>query len=114
MNVAEYIEQNMDDTSCTFTVYYHDFAKAVGLQDKIDVITELVGVHLQELYTCEIIMSTGLNDIQSRLIQEFFWTEQYVTIEFSHWIYKMRIENEHWLSDIWQQTRMNNYTVKGD
>lgn len=31
MNIAEYIEQNIDDTSCRVMVSYHKFAKDVGL-----------------------------------------------------------------------------------
>ena len=33
MNIAEYIEQNIDKTSCNIVVPYHKFAKEVGLKD---------------------------------------------------------------------------------
>ena len=116
MNIAEYVEQNMDDTSCRLMVIYHDFAKKAGLKDIQDIclVKELVESDLQELYKCRIILSNGFNDLQSCLVQELFWTESFVMIEFSHWTHMLRSENEHWLSDILKQTRMNNYIVRGE
>lgn len=113
MNIAEYIEQNTDATSCKTIVRYHQFAKEVGLKD-IHMAKELVSSDLQELFKCRFMKDNGISTIQSCLIAELFFTENHVQIEFTHWIYQLRADNPHWLSDILQQTRMNNYIVKGD
>ena len=113
MNIAEYIEQNVGDTDCYQTVLYHQFAKEVGLKD-IRTAKELIESDLQELFKCRFMKDNGISTIQSCLIAELFFTENHVQIEFTHWIYQLRADNPHWLSDILQQTRMNNYIVKGD
>lgn len=113
MNIAEYIEQNWDDTSCNIVVPYHKFAKVVGLKD-IRTAKELIESDLQELYKCKFIKNNSIGTIQSCLIRELWISHTVVIIDFSHWIYQLRAANPHWLSDILQQTRMNNYIVKGD
>lgn len=113
MNIAEYIEQNTGDTDCYQTVLYHQFAKEVGLKD-IRTAREWIESDLQELFKCRFIQRTANGIIQSCLIAELFFAENYVQIEFTHWIYQLQTVNPHWLSDILQQTRMNNYIVKGN
>lgn len=113
MNIAEYIEQNMRKNGCRFTVFYHRFAQKVDLTD-ISTAKEWIDSDLQELYMCRLIKHSGANTIQSCLIEELFFTDNYVQIDFSYWSYQLRAANPHWLSDILQQTRMNNYIVKGD
>lgn len=112
MNIAEYIEQNMRKNSRKFTVFYSKFAKHAGLKD-IRTAQERIDSDLQELYTCRLIKHSGANTIQSCLIEELFFTDTGVVIDFSHWIYQLYTFNPHWLSDILQQTRMNNYIVRG-
>ena len=113
MNVAEYIEQNIDDTDCYQTVLYHQFAKDTGLKD-VRTAQELVSSDLQELFKCRYITRCASGVIVSNLITELFFAENHVQIEFSHWIYKLRARNPHWLSEIFQQACINNYIVKGD
>lgn len=113
MNIAEYIEQDTGNTNCYQTVLYHQFAKEVGLQD-IRTAKEWIESDLQELFKCRFIKHNGTNTVQSSLIEELWFTENHVQIEFSHWIYQLRATNPHWLSDMLKQTRMNNYIVKGD
>lgn len=113
MNIGEYIEQNWDDTSCNIVVPYHKFAKAVGLKD-IRTAKELIESDLQELYKCKFIKNNSISTIQSCLIRELWISHTVVIIDFSHWIFQLRAVKQHWLSDILQQTRMNNYIVKGD
>lgn len=113
MNIAEYIEQNVDDTDCYQTVLYHQFAKDVGLKD-IRAVREWIESDLQELFKCRYITRCASGVIVSNLITELFFAENHVQIEFTHWIYQLRKNNPHCLSDILQQTRMNNYIVKGD
>ena len=113
MNIAEYIEQNTGDTVCNIVVPYYKFAKEVGLQD-IWTAKEWIQSDLQELYKCTFIKNNSIGTIQSCLIREMWISDTVVTIDFSHWIYQLRAANPHWLSDILQQTRMNNYIVKGD
>lgn len=113
MNIAEYIEQNMDKTSCRMTVFYHRFKKDVGLKD-VRVAQEWVSADLQELFKCRYITRGAYGVIISNVITELFFSENAVTIDFSHWINVLSHDNPHWLSDILQQTRMNNYIVKGD
>lgn len=113
MNIAEYIEQNTDNNSCKTIVRYHQFAKEVGLTD-IRTAKELVESDLQELFKCRYITRGAFGVIISNVITELFFTDNYVQIDFSSWIYQLRKNNPHWLSDILQQTRMNNYIVKGD
>ena len=91
MNIAEYIERKMDYITFKETVFYHKFAQKVGLTD-IRTAKELIESDLQEL----------------------FFTENHVQIEFTHWIYQLQTANPRWLSDILQQTRINNYIVKGN
>ena len=113
MNIAEYIEQNMKKNGCRFTVFYHKFAKAVGLTD-IRVDKEGIESDLQELFKCRLMKYRGTIAIQSCLIEELFFAENGIQIDFSHWSYQLRAVNSHWLSDILKQTRLNNYIVKGD
>lgn len=113
MNIAKYIEQNMDKTSCRMTVFYHRFKKDVGLKD-VRVAQEWVSSDLQELFKCRYITRGAYGVIISNVITELFFSENAVTIDFSHWINVLSHDNPHWLSDILQQTRMNNYIVKGD
>ena len=113
MNIAEYIEQNTDDTDCYQTVLYHQFAKEAGLKD-IRTAKELIESDLQELFKCRYITRCASGVIVSNLIAELFFAENHVQIEFTHWIYQLQTANPHWLSDILQQTRMNDYIVKGD
>lgn len=113
MNIAEYIEQNTDSTSCKTIVRYHQFAKEVGLKD-IRTAKELVSSDLQELFKCRYITRGAYGVIVSNVITELFFTDNYVQIDFSSWIYKLRARNLHWLSEIFQQTCINNYIVKGD
>lgn len=113
MNIAEYIEQNMVETSCRVMVSYPKFAKEVGLKD-IRAAKEWIELDLLELFKCRFIKHNATNTIQSRLIAQLFFTENHVHIEFSHWVYQLCEGNPHWLSDILQQTRMNNYIVRGE
>lgn len=113
MNIAEYIEQNTEKTTCYLMVSYHKFAKEAGLKD-VRTAKELVSSDLQELFKCRYITRGAFGVIVSNLITELFFSENYVQIEFTHWIYKLCARNPHWLSDILQQTRLNNYIVKGD
>ena len=113
MNIAEYIEQNMRKNGRKFTVFYHKFAKDVGLKD-IRTAKEWIESDLQELFKCRWIKHNAHSTLQSCLIEELFFAENGIQIEFSHWIYELYTFNPHWLSDILQQTRMNNYIVKGD
>ena len=113
MNIAEYIEQNTYDTDCYQTVLYHQFAKEAGLKD-IRMAREWIESDLQELFKCRFIKHNANSSLQSCLIEELFFTENHVQIEFTHWIYQLQTANPHWLSDILQQTRLNNYIVKGN
>lgn len=113
MNIAEYIEQNTDDTSCKTIVRYHQLAKEIGLKD-VRTAQELVSSDLQELFKCRYITRGTYGVIISNVITELFFTDNYVQIDFSHWIYKLRARNPHWLSEIFQQACINNYIVKGD
>lgn len=113
MNIAEYIERNMGNTDFYQTVLYHKFAKEVGLKD-IRAAKEWIELDLLELFKCRFIKHNATNTIQSRLIAQLFFTENHVYIEFSHWVYQLCEGNPHWLSDILQQTRMNNYIVRGE
>ncbi len=113
MNIAEYIEQNMDNDSCFVNVFYSKFAKDVGLKDRRTA-KECIESDLQELYQCQFIKHNLIGRVQSCLIREMWISTTVVCIEFSHWIYQLRAANPHWLSDILKQTRMNNYIVKGD
>ena len=109
MNIAEYIEQNMDNTSYRMTVFYHRFKKEVGLKD-IRTAKEWIENDLLELWKCQFRKRRFI----ACVITELWFTETGVVIDFSHWINELRKDNPHWLSDILQQTRMNNYIVKGD
>ena len=109
MNIAEYIEQNMDDRSCRMTVFYHRFKKEAGLKD-IRTAKEWIENDLLELFKCKFMKRRLI----SCIIEELWFTETGVVIDFSHWINELRKDNPHWLSEIFQQTRMNNYIVKGD
>ena len=60
------------------------------------------------------IKNNSIGTIQSCLIRELWISHTVVIIDFSHWIFQLRAVNPHWLSDILQQTRMNNYIVKGN
>ena len=113
MNIAEYIEQNTDATSCKTIVFYHKLAKEVGLKD-IRTAKEWIESDLKELFKCRYIQYGQYGVICTNVLTELFFTDNYVQIDFSHWIYQLRKNNPHWLSDILQQTRMNNYIVKGD
>lgn len=114
MNIAEYIEQNIKIIQgSTIKVLYRDFAKEIGLKD-ICTAKELVEFDLKELFKCRIINSNVSSTIQSSLIKELFLTEQYVIIDFSYWIKRLSCKSDNWLSDILQQTRMNNYIVRGE
>ena len=109
MNIAEYIEQNMDDRSCRMTVFYHRFKKEAGLKD-IRTAKEWIENDLLELFKCKFMKRRLI----SCIIEELWFTETGVVIDFSHWINELRKDNPHWLSELFQQTRMNNYIVKGD
>lgn len=113
MNIAEYIEQNMDKTSYRITVFYHKFKKDVGLKD-VRTAQELVSADLQELFKCRYITRGVCGVIISNVITELFFSENAVTIDFSHWINVLSHDNPRWLSDMLQQTRMNNYIVRGE
>ena len=111
MNVAEYIEQNINNTRCIITVSFHEFAEEVGLKD-VRVAKEWIVSDLEALFKCKIIQYNARNTIQACLIEELFYTENYVQIYFSRLIHELRNNNDHWLSDILKQTRMNNYIVR--
>lgn len=113
MNIAEYIEQNMDKNSCRITVFYHKLKKDFGLKD-VRTAKELVSSDLQELFKCRYITRGAFGVIISNVITELFFSENAVTIDFSHWINALSHDNPYWLSDILQQTRMNNYIVRGE
>ena len=113
MNIAEYIEQNMDKNSCRMTVFYHKLKKDFGFED-VRTAKELVSSDLQELFKCRYITRGAYGVIISNVITELFFTENAVTIDFSHWINVLSHDNPHWLSEIFQQTCINNYIVRGD
>jgi hypothetical protein len=113
MNIAEYIEQNMVYTSCRVMVSYPKFAKEVGLKD-IHMAKELIESDLQELFKCRFIKHNANSSLQSCLIEELYFTKNHVQIDFSYWALGLKNESDTWLSDILQQTRLNNYVVKGD
>lgn len=113
MNIAEYIEQNMDKTSCNIVVPYHKFAKEFGLKD-LRTVKEWIESDLHELHRCRYIKHNAIGKIESSLIHELWISDTVVIIDFSHWIWQLRAANPHWLSDILQQTRMNNYIVRGE
>lgn len=113
MNIAEYIEQNMRSNGRKFTIFYHKFANEVGINDE-QVAKEQIELDLQELYKCDVMMQRYYNTVQWRLIQEIQFAQHGAIVEFSRWVDHLRFNNPHWLSDILQQTRLNNYTVKGD
>lgn len=114
MNIAEYIEQNMDCLGYEFSVRYDYLEEDVEIED-IPVIKQQVDRDLQELYKCQFI-EEGITGaiIQTGLINELYRTQDFVAIEFSYLIDKVKRDNPHWLSDILQQTRMNNYIVRGE
>lgn len=113
MNVAEYIEQNMDNTSYRITVFYHQFAKDVGLKD-VRTAKEWIESDLQKLFKCRYIQHGQYGSICTTVLTELFFTDNYVQIDFSPWIYQLRKHNPHWLSDMLQKAWINNYIVKGD
>ena len=113
MNIAEYIEQNMNKNSCRITVFYHKLKKDFGFED-VRTAKELVSSDLQELFKCRYITRGAYGVIISNVITELFFTENAVTIDFSHWINVLSHDNPHWLSEIFQQTCINNYIVRGD
>ena len=69
MNIAEYIEQNMDKASCRITVFYNKFKKDVGLKD-VRTAQELVSADLQELFKCRYITRGAFGVIISTVITE--------------------------------------------
>ena len=109
MNIAEYIEQNMDDRSYRMTVFYHKFKKEAGLKN-IRTAKEWIENDLLELLKCKFMKRRLI----SCIIAELWFTETGVVIDFSHWINELKKDNPHWLSEIFQQTCINNYIVKGD
>lgn len=109
MNIAEYIEQNVDDRSCRMTVFYHRFKKEAGLKD-IRTAKEWIENDLLELFKCKFMKRRLI----SCIIEELWFTETGVVIDFSHWINELKKDNPHWLSEIFQQACINNYIVKGD
>lgn len=112
MNIAEYIEQNIDNKSSNIAVSYRKFAKAVGLED-IRAAKEWIKIDLQELYKCKFIKNNSFGTIQSCVISEMWFSGTVVVIDFSHWSYQLRAVKPHWLSDILKQTKLNNYIVRG-
>lgn len=114
MNIAEYIEQNMEQKSYEISVHYDYLEEDIEFED-IPIIKQQVDMDLQELYKCHFV-EEGVTDaiLQMGLMTEFYKTRDFVAIKFSYLIDKVRRDNPHWLSDILQQTRMNNYIVKGD
>lgn len=113
MNIAEYIEQNMRSNGRKFTVLYHQFATDVRINDE-QVAKEQIELDLQELYKCKVMTKQFDSIWQWHLIQEMHFAPHGAIVEFSRWVDHLRFKNPHWLSDILQQTRMNNYIVKGD
>lgn len=113
MNIAEYIEQNMVETSCRVMVSYPKFAQKVGLTD-IHTAKELIKLDLQELFKCRFIKHNANSSLQSCLIEELYFTKKHVQIDFSCWTHGLRNESDTWLSDILKQTYMNNYIVRGE
>ena len=113
MNIAEYIEQKMRSNGHKFTVLYHKFAKDVGINDE-QVAKEQIELDLQELYKCKVMMQRFDNIIQWRVIQEIQFAQYGAIVEFSRWVDHLRFNNPHWLSNILQQTRLNNYIVRGE
>ena len=113
MNIAEYIEQNMVETSCRVMVSYPKVAKKIGSKD-IDTVKEWIELDLQELFKCRFIKHNANSSLQSCLIEELYFTKNHVQIDFSYWTLRLRNESDTWLSDILQQTRMNNYIVRGE
>ncbi|WP_314403933.1 hypothetical protein [uncultured Granulicatella sp.] len=109
MNIAEYIEQNMDGTSYRMTVFYHRFKKEAGLKD-IRTAKEWIENDLLELFKCKFMKRRLI----SCIIVELWFTATGVVIDFSHWINELRKDNPHWLSDMLKQTILKNYVVKGN
>lgn len=113
MNIAEYIEKNMDCLGYEFSVRYDCLEENFETKD-IPVIKQQVDMDLQELYKCRFIEERITGAIlQMGLINELYRTQDFFSIEFSYLIDKVKRDNPHWLSDILQQTRMNNYIVRG-
>lgn len=113
MNIAEYIEQHMANTSYRITVFYHKFAKDVGLKD-VRTAKEWIESDLQALFQCRYIHHGQYGSIYTQVLTELFFNDNYVQIDFSHCIYQLRKNNPHWLSDTLQKAWINNYIVKGD
>lgn len=115
MNIAEYIEQNWDGKGYTCRVFFSDFAKQSGLKD-IRTARECILSDLQELYKCKYLKNNQTGTLQSCIISEFHFSNARVVIDFSHWIHEIRDDSQQWLSEILQQTRLDNYIVteKGD
>ena len=115
MNVAEYIEQKLEQNNDYYIVVpYYRLEEDIEMED-IPRIKQKADMDLQELYKCNFVEEGAGNAIlQMGLMYELYTTENFASMEFSHLIDKLRRDNPHWLSDILQQTRMNNYIVKGD
>lgn len=110
MNIAEYIEQKMRSNGRKFTIFYHKFANEVGINDK-QVAKEQIELYLQELHKCQVMTKQFDSIWQWHVIQEIHFTPYGAIVEFSRWVDHLRLNNPHWLSDILQKTRMNNYIV---
>lgn len=112
MNIAEYIEQYMGKTNYRILVRYDYLEEDIELED-IPVIKQQVDMDMQELYKCHFI-AEGILDciIQQGLLQELYTTRDFVSMEFSCLIDKVRRDNPHWLSDILKQARLKNYIVE--
>lgn len=112
MNIAEYIEQHLEKDSYSILVQYDYLEEDIELED-IPVIKQQVDVDLQELYKCHFV-EDGLCDaiLQMGLMKVLYTTRKFVSIEFSDLIDKLRRNNPHWLTDLLQDTKMNNYLAK--
>lgn len=111
MNIAEYIEQNCDRN--VILIPYSKFVTTIGLKDERTA-REWAESDLQELFKCRIITTQddGCQHL-SCLIYDMYFTDEYFTVHFSDEVGWLREDDPHWLSDILQQTRMNNYIVIG-
>ena len=112
MNIAEYIEQNLGKTKYKILVPYDYLEEDIELED-ISVIKQQVDMDMKELYKCHF-LAEGITDciLLKGLLLELYRTPDFVSIEFSYLIDKVRRDNPRWLSDILKQTRLNNYIIE--
>lgn len=105
--LAEYVQELAGEDNLFLFVDIHQFIKRANLTDEDDEdLQYAAAIFMKDLAIMTVMDDTDVN--------EYMLVFTYVQIDFSYWTLELRNESDTWLSDILQQTRMNNYIVKGD